>query len=240
LATVRVAQVAALALATLALAAPTHRSAQGSFEWWISGNALEIAVYALCSVAVLVWWIAAYLPPSPSLGSALAAVSTVLSVAAVLPLYSWAAWAIPASLMLPLAVLLVACQSRGAPQTRAVAAAVVVLAPIGMIASGLLLWMNFRPWGAGATGALVVASAALVVGAIRSMNGMSAFTPVVLACACAGAALFCAAFDGLQGAAPMQGARGAVAAVLAISLSVLAWSGAHQALMESSSSHSIP
>lgn len=228
--TVRSVQVAALILTMAALAVPTSRTPGGAPEWWFAGSALSIAVHALCGVVLLAWWIMVFMPPNAAQGSAFAAISAVLAAAVVLPLQPWAAYAIPAGIVLPLAALLVACESHRAPQMRGAGVMVAVVAGLGTLAAGYLLYLNPSTWGAVCVGVYALGAIGLVTAGVRGATDRSVFVPAVLGSVGAAGALFAAAIGGLEGAEPMHGAGGAVAALMALGLSVLTWSGAHQAL----------
>lgn len=225
------AQVGALILGTLALAAPTSRGADGALQWWPFEGSLSVSVHALCGMTLLAWWVLAFLPPLASTGAALAAMSAVLAAAAVLPLAPWATWAIPAALVLPLAGMLVAFDSQGSSQTRAMGTTAAVVGGVGALLGAVMLWQHFSPWGAVAVSFLAVGGVAMVVSGARAASSAgSVFHPAIVGAVALGASLFAASVGGLVGDAPIQGATGAVSAALCLSLSVLAWSGTHQAL----------
>jgi hypothetical protein len=228
--TVRSAQIAALTVTMAALAVPTGRTATGAPEWWFAGSALDIAVHALCGVVLLAWWIVVFMPPNPAQGSAFAAISAVLAAAVVLPLQPWAPYAIPAGLVLPLAALLVACESHRAPQVRGAGVVMAVVAGLGVPASAYLLYLNQSTWGAVCVSMYTLGAAGLVTAGIRGATERTVFVPTVLGSIGAAGALFAAAIGGLEGTQPMHAAGAAVAGLLALGLSVLTWSGAHQAL----------
>jgi hypothetical protein len=247
--TVRAAQVCAIVVGALALAAPTTRDATGALEWWPHQDALSIAVHGLVALVLVAWWIALALPPVPAMGSALSGACAGLAVAAALPVREWAPWMAPTAALLATNAVMLALGSCGGGLGRGAGVVASILAGAGAAALGVLAWRAPSAWSVGA-GAFGVAGASLLLqtgvmvargpggaamppsaarmpggGAPRAPN---LFARAVLSSAALAVGLFVAAAGGLAEPDPMRGAAGAVAALLAVVLSVLAWAGARQ------------
>lgn len=230
-ATVLWAQIAALALGTLAMVAPTSRDADGALQWWFQEGALSISVHAMTLLAFLTWWVVAFLPPNASVGASLAAVSAVLAAGSMLPAVSWAPWALPAAAVLPLAAMLVAFSTEGSKAVGAVAITLCIEAGLALVVAGLLLAFNFSGWGLAAVLVQLAGTVALIIGAVRTKSGLShAFALTVGGAAAMAVTMFLASAAALAGEQPAHGAAGATSAALCVCLSVLAWSASHQAL----------
>lgn len=221
-ATVRAAQMCAIVIGALALMAPTARDAAGDLTWWPRQEALSIAVHGLAAAVLVAWWIALALPPAPALGSALAAVCALLAAAVTLPNREWAPWMTPTAALLATNAVVLALTGTHASGAlaRMAGLAGAALGILGAAIVGVLVWQDPAGWGI-ASGALVA------VGAI-ALNIRAPFLRAVMSSTPLTAALFVAAAGGLVGPEPMRGAAGAVAALLALVLSVLAWAGARQ------------
>lgn len=229
-ATIRAAQGVAIIMAALALAAPTSRWPDGSLQWWPQQQPLSIAVHTLCAATIAAWWVAMALVPAPAVGSALAATSALLAAAVALPLLAWAPWAMPFALLVPCAAMLVAAFGASAAHRRAMGTCTAIAAPLCTVVAGLLLWRSFSAWGAaaavlGGAGAMVLAWAAAQV---ARQAPVAPFAAIATASVALVGALFATACGGLASGTPIHGAAGAVAALLTLSLSVLAWAGMHQ------------
>lgn len=227
-ATVRAALWVAVVCGGLALCAPTDRTPAGDLQWWARQSAMNVAVHAMAAAVIGTWWITAALSPSSVLGSALAAASALLAVAVALPLYEWAPWTIPAGAAMAASAVLIAHLEPRPAHTRPMATAALVLA-VGLAAGAAVLALR-APF----AGVWAVLGCGLVgVGAFGLRSGAPAprvFALLVAAMAACSASQFAAAIVGLLGSNPMHGAAASVAALLSLSLAVLAWVGTRQAL----------
>lgn len=227
-ATVRAALWVAVVCGALALCAPTDRAPDGALQWWTRQSAMNVAVHAMAAAVIGTWWITAALAPSSVLGSALAAASALLAVAVTLPLYAWSPWALPAGAAMAAAAVLIAHLQPRPTHTRTLAAFVLALAVALAAASGVLAM------GSPFAGVWAVLGCGLLgVGAFGLRSSAPAprvFLLLVMAMAACSASQFGAAIVGLLGSNPMHGAAASVAALLSLSLAVLAWVGTRQAL----------
>ena len=239
---VRPAVICALVLATVMLAMPTSRDESLEVAWWWSEGALAVTVRGMCAAAVLSFWVIAFLAPEPARAASVAAVAAVLAAASGLSLVSWAPWAVLIGLLVPVSALLVALDAAGSASARSVGAGAVASASLlGLAGIGLAVW-HCSAWsiagavlGAGGAAALGFAGFRAVRRPGPGADGV--FWSCVGGATGCMAALFAAAFEGLSGPAPMQGAGAAVSACLVLAFSVVAWASVHEA---SESSHLLP
>ena len=235
---VRPAVLCALVLATVMLALPTSRDESGALAWWWSEGPIAIAVRGLCAVTLLVAWVVAFLPPEPARAASVSAVAAVLAGAGALALVPWAPWAVVMALLVPVAALLVALDATGSAGVRMMGVATLVLAPLlcfGLVALGIF-W--FSVWAIVGMALGVVATAALCWAGYcafrrRGPNAGGVFSGSVIGATAALGCVFAAAFGGLAGDVPMQGAQGAVSACLVLAFSTISWAAVHEAVESS-------
>ena len=239
---VRPAVLCALGLATIMLALPTSRDESGSLSWWWSEGPLAISVRGLCAFAVLGAWVVAFLPPEPARAASVSAVAAVLAAAGALVLATWAPWAVVMALLVPVAALLVALDAAGSAGARTmgvVALALASLMGIALVALGIS-W--FTPWVLvgmvlGAIGAGGLGWAGHCAFRRPGPNAAGVFGGGVIGATGALGCVFAAAFGGLVGDVPMQGAQGAVSACLVLAFSTISWAAVHEAV---ESAHLLP
>lgn len=239
---VRPVVITALALATVMVAMPTSRDDTGALAWWWSEGALGIAVRGLCALAVVGGWSIAFLAPEPARAASVAAVAAVLSAAASLVAVAAAPWSAPVALLVPMAALLVALDAAGSNGVRAagVAAAVVGgLCAAGAIAIGCF---HLSAWTIAGMVLGTAGAGSLGFAGVRASRGGRGSGDAVFWCGVGGAtgamgALFAAAFGGLLGDAPMEGALAAVGACLVLAFAALSWAAVHEAC---ETSHLLP
>ena len=239
---VRPAVLCALALATIMLALPTSRDESGALAWWWSEGPLSVAVRGLCAFAVLGAWVVAFLPPEPARAASVSAVAAVLAAAGALALATWAPWALVMALLVPVAALLVALDAAGSAGARTMGMVALVVASLMGIALVLLGIYWFSAWALVGMILGAVGAGALGWSGHRAFrrNGPSAdgvFWGGVVGATGALACVFAAAFGGLTGDVPMQGAQGAVSACLVLAFSTVSWAAVHEAV---ESSHLLP
>lgn len=232
----------ALALATVMVAMPTSRDDTGALAWWWSEGALGIAVRGLCALALLGGWSVAFLAPEPARAASVAAVAAVLSAAAALVAVSPAPWSVPVALLVPMAALLVALDAAGSNGVRPAGIAAAVVA--GLCAAGAITLGCFHlsGWTIAGMALGTLGAGSLGYAGVRAARGDAKSGDAVFWCGVAGATgamggMFAAAFGGLLGEAPMQGALAAVGACLVLAFAALSWAAVHEAC---ESSHLLP
>ena len=231
----------ALVLATVMLAMPTSRDESGALAWWWSEGAADITVRGLCAVAVLGGWVIAFLAPEPARAASVAAVAAVLAAAASLGLLE-DKWAIFAVLLVPASAILVALDAAGSTAARTMGGASIAVAAIMGIAVAVLVALYPSAWSIAGAVLAVIGAGALGFAGFRAMKrpGPSAegvFWGAVAAATGALGAAFAAAFGGLAGPQPMEGAKAAVTACLVLAFSAISWASVHEAV---ESSHLLP
>ncbi|MFM8640012.1 MAG: DUF4339 domain-containing protein [Planctomycetota bacterium] len=234
----------ALVLATVMLAMPTSRDDSRALAWWWSEGALGMAVRGLCSVAVLGGWAIAFLAPEPARAASVAAVAAVLSTACALVAVPAIPWAAPIALLVPMAALLVALDAAGSNGARAAGIAAAVVSGLGAVGTIVLGVMGLSGWSIAGMALGTLGAGALAYGGVRASRptkgaagGDAVFWSGVAGATGAMASVFAAAFGGLLGNAPMQGALVAVGACLVLSFAALSWAAVHEAC---ETSHLLP
>jgi hypothetical protein len=231
----------ALVLATVMLAMPTSRDESGALAWWWSEGAADITVRGLCAVAVLGGWVIAFLAPEPARAASVAAVAAVLAAAASLGLLH-AHWAIFAVLLVPASALLVALDAAGSAGSRTMGGASIAVAALMGIATAVTVALTPAGWSIAGAVLAVVGAGALGFAGFRAMKRPGPSAEGVFWGSVAGAtgalgAAFAAAFGGLAGPQPMDGAKAAVTACLVLAFSAISWASVHEAV---ESSHLLP
>jgi hypothetical protein len=231
----------ALVLATVMLAMPTSRDESGALAWWWSEGAADIAVRGLCAVAVLGGWVTAFLAPEPARAASVAAVAAVLAVAASLG-FLHEAWAIFAVLLVPASAILVALDAAGSAASRTMGGASIAVAAIMGAAVAVFAFLHPSGWTIAGAVLAVCGAGALGFAGFRALKrpGPSAegvFWGAVAASTGALGAAFAAAFGGLAGPQPMDGAKAAVTACLVLAFSAVSWASVHESV---ESSHLLP
>lgn len=239
---VRPAVLCALALATIMLALPTSRDESGALSWWWSEGPLSVSVRGLCAFAVLGAWVVAFLPPEPARAASVSAVAAVLAGAGALALATWAPWALVMAILVPVAALLVALDAAGSAGARTMGMVALVVASLMGIALVVLGIYWFSTWALvgmilGAIGAGALGWAGHCAFRRTGPNANGVFWGGVIGATGALACVFAAAFGGLTGDVPMQGAQGAVSACLVLAFSTISWAAVHEAV---ESSHLLP
>jgi hypothetical protein len=239
---VRPAVLCALALATIMLALPTSRDESGALSWWWSEGPLSVSVRGLCAFAVLGAWVVAFLPPEPARAASVSAVAAVLAGAGALALATWAPWALVMAILVPVAALLVALDAAGSAGARTMGMVALVVASLMGIALVVLGIYWFSAWSLvgmilGAIGAGALGWAGHRAFRRNGPNADGVFWGGVVGATGALACVFAAAFGGLTGDVPMQGAQGAVSACLVLAFSTISWAAVHEAV---ESSHLLP
>lgn len=239
---VRPAVLCALALATIMLALPTSRDESGELAWWWSEGPLSIAVRGLCAFSVLGAWVVAFLPPEPARAASVSAVAAVLAGAGALALATWAPWALVMAILVPVAALLVALDAAGSAGARTMGMVTLVVASLMGVALVVLGIYWFAAWTLvgmilGAIGAGALGWAGYRAFRRPGPNADGVFWGGVVGAIGALACVFAAAFGGLTGDVPMQGAQGAVSACLVLAFSTISWAAVHEAV---ESSHLLP
>lgn len=232
----------ALALATVMIAMPTSRDDAGALAWWWSEGALGIAVRGLCALAVLGGWSVAFLAPEPARAASVAAVAAVLSSAASLVAVAAAPWSAPVALLVPMAALLVALDASGSAGARPAGVAAAVVGGLGAAAAIAIGCLDLSAWTIAGMVLGAAGAGSLGYAGVRAARGAQGSGDAVFWCGVGGAtgamgALFAAAFGGLLGDAPMEGALAAVGACLVLAFAALSWAGVHEAC---ESSHLLP
>lgn len=223
----------AMLLATVMLALPTSRDEAGAVAWWWHQGPISVSVRGLAAAAVLFGWVVAFLRPEPARAASVAGVAAVLSAASAASLASWAPWASLVAPLVPVAAILVAFDAAGAASVRVMgkfAASAAGLFGLGAVVLGALhpsVWSIVSvALGAIGTGALVFAGVQAARAKAPSTDRI--FWGGVIAATGSMGALFAAAFGGLAGDAPMQGAEAAAAACLVLAFATLSWAAVHE------------
>jgi hypothetical protein len=145
-------------------------------------------------------------------------------------------------LLVPVSALLVALDAVGSTGARAMGIVAVAAAGVVGAASIVLGCLWFSPWTLAGMIVGAIGWGSLLFAGVRAMRrpgpnaGGVFWGAVVAACGSLGA-VFVAAFGGLAGPVPMDGAQGAVAACLVLAFSTIAWAAVHEA---SESAHLLP
>ncbi|MFO0963944.1 MAG: hypothetical protein U0625_13710 [Phycisphaerales bacterium] len=232
-ASVRPVVVAALVLATLALAAPTSRF--DSLAWWWSEGALSFTLRGLGVLMLIAGWSTAFIAPEPTRAAAFAAVAAIIAAASALPVALWAPWAAAAALLVPIAAVMVALHAGSSRASVPMGAAVIGVASVAGLAEVALAVIWRSGWSiAGAVLGLAGAVALVIAGidAARPPTGRDSrvFVGALVGATGSMACVFAAAFGALAGETPMHGAQAAVSACLVLAFSTLSWASVHEAI----------
>ena len=230
---VRPVVICAMVLATVMLSLPTSRDDAGSVAWWWHEGPLAVSVRGLAALAVLAGWVLAFLRPEPARAASVAGVAAILSAASAAALAPWAPWAAILAPIVPVAAVLVALDAAGAASTRLMGKFAASAAGVLGIAAIVVVVLRPSGWAIasaalGAAGAGALAWAGVRAVRAKSPSESHVFWGGVAAATGAMAAVFAAAFGGLLGDAPMQGAQASASACLVLAFATLSWAAVHE------------
>lgn len=230
---VRPVVICAMVLATVMLSLPTSRDDAGSVAWWWHEGPLAVSVRGLAALAVLAGWVLAFLRPEPARAASVAGVAAILSAVSAAALAPWAPWAAILAPLVPLAAVLVALDAAGAASTRLMGKFAASAAAVLGIAAIVVVVLRPSGWAIGSAALGAVGAGALAWAGVRAVRATSpsenhVFWGGVVAATGAMAAVFAAAFGGLLGDAPMQGAQASASACLVLAFATLSWAAVHE------------
>jgi hypothetical protein len=231
---VRPVMVAALVAATLAFGFPTSRTGDGSLGWWWSEGVLGIAIRGVSAVALAAFWSIAFLRPDPVRATLGCAAAAILAAVACAPLWDFASWSIPASLLVPVCALLVSVATAGRPAAGTAATVAGTVALAAVLVTGVLVILHPHPWAFAGVALTLAGGVGTAVAATRTVRTGASDAVVLVGCvagACGGlGAVFASGLVALDGGEPMGAARAAAGAVMTLGFSTVAWAFAHESV----------